>query len=59
MNFLEKVNEVSGSVNVNKPVFKITQDKMNMLMKSEENILNGHCITDEELNGEEDKWLNE
>ena len=39
--------------------FKITPDQKNMLMKSEEDILNDDFITDEELNEEEDKWLNE
>lgn len=57
INLLEKVNELIGNVDVNKPVFKVTPDQKNMLMKSEEDILNEDLISDEELNEEEDKWL--
>ena len=56
---LEKVNDLIGDVDVNTPVFKISQDQKNMLMKSEEDILNGNFITDQEINEEEDKWLSE
>jgi len=58
INLLEKVNELIGNVDVNTSVFKITPDQKNMLMKSEEDILNEDFISDEELNEEEDKWLN-
>jgi hypothetical protein len=58
INLLEKVNELIGNVDVNKSVFKITDDQKKMLVKSEEDILNGDFITDEELNEEEEKWLN-
>ena len=56
---LEKVNDLIGDVDTNTSVFKISQDQKNMLMKSEEDILNGNFITDQELNEEEDKWLSE
>jgi len=59
LNLLEKVNELIGNVDVNRSVFKITEGQKNMLMKSEEDIVNGELISDEELNEEEDKWLNE
>lgn len=55
---LEKVNEIIGDVDIHQPVFKITEEQKNMLVKSEEDILNGDLITDQELNEEEDKWLN-
>ncbi len=58
INLLEKVNDLIGNVDVNKPVFKTTPGQKNMLMKSEEDILNENLITDEELNEDEDKWLN-
>ena len=58
INLLEKVNDLIGNVDVNKSVFKTTSDQKNMLMKSEEDILNENLITDEELNKDEDKWLN-
>jgi hypothetical protein len=59
LNLLEKVNELIGNVDVNRSVFKITERQKKMLMKSEEDIVNGELISDEELNEEEDKWLNE
>lgn len=58
MNLLEKVNELIGNVDVNESVFKIAPDQKDMLMKSEADILNEDFISDEELNEEEDKWLN-
>ncbi|HUZ61936.1 MAG TPA: hypothetical protein VMU83_24380 [Hanamia sp.] len=58
INLLEKVNELIGNVDANKSVSKVTPDQKNMLMKSEADILNEEFITDEELNEEEDKWLN-
>ena len=56
---LEKVNELIGDVDINKAVFKTTKDQKKMLSKSEEDIRNGNFISDEELNEEEEKWLNE
>lgn len=55
---LEKVNDLIGNVNINKSVFKTSIDQKKMLTKSEEDILNGDFITDEELNEDEEKWLN-
>ena len=55
---LEKVNEILSDVDVNKSVFKTTEEQRKMLLKSEEDIRSGHYITDEELNEEEDEWLN-
>ena len=55
---LEKVNEIIGNVDINKSVFKITENQRSMLLKSEEDIENENFISDEELNQDEDKWLN-
>lgn len=55
---LEKVNELIGNVDINKPVFKTTVNQKRMLAKSEEDIFNGNLLSDEELNEDEDKWLN-
>ncbi|MGN6533799.1 MAG: hypothetical protein ACTHK0_18810 [Ginsengibacter sp.] len=41
-----------------KSIFTISEQQKEMLMRSEEDILNGDLITDEELNKEEDEWLN-
>ena len=56
---LEKVNDLIGDVDINKVPFKTTKDQKNMFLKSEEDIRNEDFISDEELNEEEDKWLNE
>ena len=55
---LQKVSDLLGSVDINKPVFKVTDGQKQMLMKSEEDIRNGNLTSDDELNAEEDKWLN-
>ncbi|HWK03580.1 MAG TPA: hypothetical protein VNS58_08105 [Puia sp.] len=55
---LQKVNDLLGSVDINKPVFKVTDGQKQMLMKSEEDIRNGNLTSDDELNAEEDQWLN-
>ena len=55
---LEKINDLIGSVDVNKPVFKITEGQKQMLISSEEDIRNGNLIDDADLNAEEDQWLN-
>lgn len=57
INILEKVNNLIGNVDINKPVFKVTDAQKQMLLKSEEDIHNGNTISDDELNAEEDKWL--
>ncbi len=58
ISLLKKVNELIGNVDVNKTIFKTTYEQQQMLMKSEDDISNGNLTTDEELNEEEDKWLN-
>ncbi|HEU5051669.1 MAG TPA: hypothetical protein VFT78_01085 [Hanamia sp.] len=55
---LEKVNAIIGNVDINASVFKITENQKSMLLKSEEHIEKGNFISDDELNEEEDKWLN-
>ncbi len=59
ISLLEKVNDLIGNVDVSKTIFKTTYEQQQMLMKSEYDIRNGNLITEEELNEEEDKWLNE
>jgi hypothetical protein len=58
MNVLQKINELIGSVDLNTPIFKVTDPQKQMLMKSEEDIRNGNTISDDDLNAEEDQWLN-
>ena len=58
INILQKINDLIGNVDVNSPVFKVTDAQKQMLMKSEEDIRNGNIISDDKLNAEEDQWLN-
>lgn len=51
-------NEFINNLNGDKSIFKILEDQKKMLIESEEDIANGNFITDEELNEDEDKWLN-
>ena len=55
---LQKINDLIGGVDINSPVFKVTDAQRQMLMKSEEDIRNGNVISDDDLNAEEDLWLN-
>ena len=57
-NLLEKVNDLIGNIDVNKLIFRTTTNQKKMLSNSEEDILNGNFISDEELNEQEDKWIN-
>ena len=56
---LQKINELIGNVDINTPVFKTTDGQRQILAKSEEDIASGNMISDDELNEEEDRWLNE
>ena len=55
---LKKINDLIGSVDINSPIFKVTDAQKQMLMKSEEDIRNGNVISNVDLNAEEDQWLN-
>jgi hypothetical protein len=55
---LQKVNDLLGNVNIDQPIFKLTDAQKEMLMNSEEDILKGDLTTNDELNAEEDLWLN-
>lgn len=56
---LEKIDDLIGNIDINQPVFIVSDAQRKMLMKSEEDIRNGNLITDDELNEDEDLWLNE
>lgn len=58
INILQKINDLIGNVDINSPVFKVTDAQNQMLLKSEEDIRNGNIISNDELNAEEDQWLN-
>jgi hypothetical protein len=58
IDILQKINDLIGSVDLNNPIFKVTDAQKQMLMKSEEDIRNGNVISNDDLNAEEDQWLN-
>jgi hypothetical protein len=58
LNILQKINDLIGNVDINESVFKVSDAQRRMLTKSEEDIHNGNVISDDDLNAEEDKWLN-
>ena len=51
---LKKINDLIGNVDINRPIFKVTDAQKQMLTKSEEDIRNGNIISDDELNTEEE-----
>jgi hypothetical protein len=55
---LQKVSDLLSNVDINKPTFKVTGGQKQMLMSSEEDVRIGNLTSDEELNAEEDLWLN-
>lgn len=55
---LQKVNDLIGNVNLHRPIFKVTAEQRNMLMESEQDIQYGNIISDDDLNDEDDLWLN-
>lgn len=58
-NLLEEVNKLIGDVNLEEKTFKVSPKQLEMLRSSESDIKNGKLISDEDLNEEEEKWLNE
>jgi hypothetical protein len=55
---LEKVNLLIGNVDLEKKVFKVSQKQREMLSDSETDIDTGDMVSDDELNEDEEKWLN-
>lgn len=56
-NVWQKINDLIGSIDIEKTELKTTDAQKQMLMNSEDDIRNGNMIGDDELNDEEDKWL--
>ncbi len=55
---LERVDTLLSKVDLEKTLIKVNERQHSMLLNSEEDILKGNFVTDEELNEEEVKWLN-
>ena len=57
-NVWQKINDLIGNIDLEKTEMKITDAQKQMLMNSEDDIRNENVIGDDELNEEENKWLN-
>ena len=55
---LQKIEDLIGSIDLEKTKIKLTDAQRQMLISSEEDIRKGKTVTDEDLNEEENKWLN-
>ncbi len=55
---LQKVSDLLGNVDLNQTTFRVTDKQKQMLANSEEDIRTGNLTSDDELNAEEDLWLN-
>ena len=59
IDILQKINDLISGVDINSPIFKVTDAQKQMLMKSEEDIRNGNVISNDDLNAEEDQILSD
>ena len=57
-NIWQKINDLIGNIDIEKTEIKVTDAQKQMLMNSEDDIRKGNTIRDEDLNEEENKWLN-
>ena len=57
-NVWQKINDLIGNIDIEKTEIKVTDAQKQMLMNSEDDIRKGNTIRDEDLNEEENKWLN-
>ena len=58
MDLLQKLNDLVKDVDVEQSVFKVSNAQKAMLMRRLEDIKHNRLISDEELNAEEQLWLN-
>lgn len=56
---LKKINDLIGDINLEEKPIKVSDAQRQMLINSEQDILNGNLISDEEVNEEEEQWLKE
>jgi len=57
-NVWQKINDLIGNIDIEQTEIKTTDSQKKMLMNSEDDIRNENIISDDELNEEENKWLN-
>ena len=56
---LEKINRLIGDIDLEETQIKVSDGKRQMLINSEQDILNKNLISDKEVNEEEEQWLKE
>jgi len=56
---LEKINDLIGDVDLEETQIKVSDAQRQMLINSEQDILNRNLLSDEEVNEEEEQWLKE
>jgi hypothetical protein len=59
ISLLEKIDNLIGKVDLEQSVFTVSTVQKQMLLNSEDDIRNGRLITNDEVNDEEDLWLND
>ncbi len=56
---LEKINNLIGDIDLEETPIKVSDSQKQMLINSEQDILNKNLISDEDVNEEEEQWLKE
>ena len=56
---LEKINNLIGAIDLEETQIKVSAAQRQMLINSEQDILNKNLISDEDVNEEEEQWLKE
>ena len=56
---LEKINHLIGDIDLEETQIKVSDGQRQMLINSEQDILNKNLISDKEVNEEEEQWLKE
>jgi hypothetical protein len=59
ISLLEKIDNLIGKVDLEQSVFTVSAVQKQMLLNSEDDIRNGRLTTNDEVNDDEDLWLNE
>jgi len=54
---LKKINDLIGNVDLEETPIKVSDAQRQMLMNSEQDILNDNLISNEDVNEEEEQWL--
>ncbi len=56
---LEKINDLIGDIDLEETKIKVSDAQRQMLINSEQDIVNKNLISDEDVNEEEEQWLKE